>query len=269
MHIGPTVYTGRPSDQRIPQEEAIYDKLEELSIPFTRVDHDHADTMEDCLRIESVLGGKICKNLFLCNRQQTEFYLLMMPGDKPFKTKYLSAQLGCSRLSFADAGHMEEYLHTIPGSVSALELLFDAQGKVQLVIDRPLLADDTISGHPGMSTSTLRMRREDLLNYVEAVGHGPIYVDLPDPRETGEAGPRPQMRGPAPKEYKNTSRSGPQPSRDVSLFRFNYSRMIPDASQAAMVSSSHRDTCTSPMWALCPSGQGRMGSRTDLNARAK
>ena len=158
MHIDPTVYTGRPSDQRIPQEEAIYDKLEELSIPFTRVDHDHADTMEDCLRIESVLGGKICKNL-----------------------------LGCSRLSFADAGHMEEYLHTIPGSVSALELLFDVQGKVQLVIDRPLLAGDTISGHPGISTSTLRMRREDLLNYVEAVGHSPIYVDLPDPRETGEA----------------------------------------------------------------------------------
>ena len=187
MHIDPTVYTGRPSDQRLPQEEAIYHKLEELSIPFTRVDHDHADTMEDCLRIESVLGGKICKNLFLCNRQQTEFYLLMMPGDKPFKTKYLSAQLGCSRLSFADAGHMEEYLHTIPGSVSALELLFDAQGKVQLVIDRPLLADDTISGHPGISTSTLRMRREDLLNYAEAVGHSPIYVDLPDPRETGEA----------------------------------------------------------------------------------
>ena len=164
MHIDPTVYTGRPSDQRIPQEEAIYDKLEELSIPFTRVE-----------------------NLFLCNRQQTEFYLLMMPGDKPFKTKYLSAQLGCSRLSFADAGHMEEYLHTIPGSVSALELLFDVQGKVQLVIDRPLLAGDTISGHPGISTSTLRMRREDLLNYVEAVGHSPIYVDLPDPRETGEA----------------------------------------------------------------------------------
>ena len=163
MHIDPTVYTGRPSDQRIPQEEAIYDKLEELSIPFTRVDHDHADTMEDCLRIESVLGGKICKNLFLCNRQQTEL------------------------LSFADAGHMEEYLHTIPGSVSALELLFDVQGKVQLVIDRPLLAGDTISGHPGISTSTLRMRREDLLNYVEAVGHSPIYVDLPDPRETGEA----------------------------------------------------------------------------------
>ena len=150
MHIDPTVYTGRPSDQRIPQEEAIYDKLEELSIPFTRVDHDHADTMEDCLRIESVLGGKICKNLFLCNRQQTEFYLLMMPGDKPFKTKYLSAQLGCSRLSFADAGHMEEYLHTIPGSVSALELLFDTQGKVQLVIDRPLLADDTTA--PSMWT---------------------------------------------------------------------------------------------------------------------
>ena len=88
--------------------------VEELGIEFARVDHDHADTMEDCLKIESILGAKICKNLFLCNRQQTEFYLLMMPGDKPFKTKFLSAQLGCSRLSFADENHMRDYLSTIP-----------------------------------------------------------------------------------------------------------------------------------------------------------
>ena len=187
MYIDPNVYTGRPTNDRIPQELAVYDRLEELNIPYLRVDHDHADTMEDCLKIESLLGARICKNLFLCNRQQTEFYLLLMPGDKPFKTKYLSAQLGCSRLSFADAGHMGEYLGTTPGSVSALELIFDTQGKVQLVIDRPLLADETISGHPGISTSTLRMKREDLLRYVEALGHSPIYVDLPDPRETGEA----------------------------------------------------------------------------------
>jgi Ala-tRNA(Pro) deacylase len=143
------------------------------------VDHEHADTMEDCLLIESVLGGKICKNLFLCNRQGTEFYLLMMPGDKPFKTKYLSGQLGCARLSFADAEHMARYLETIPGSVSALELIFDRENRVKLVIDRDLLRDDTVSGHPGFSTSTLRLSREDLLRYVEAAGHSPQYVDLP------------------------------------------------------------------------------------------
>ena len=183
MRIDPTVYTARPTDQRIPQEYAIYDALEQLNIPYCRVDHDHADTMEDCLLIESTLGGSICKNLFLCNRQQTQFYLLMMPGDKPFKTKYLSAQLGCSRLSFADEGHMARYLQTVPGSVSALELLFDREGAVQLVIDRKLLQDATISGHPGISTSTLRLTREDLLRYVQAVGHPPRYVDLPDPRE--------------------------------------------------------------------------------------
>ena len=180
------LFQGRPRDGRIPQEEAVYDKLDELGIPFCRVDHPHADTMEDCLRIESALGARICKNLFLCNRQQTRFYLLMMPGDKPSKTKYLSAQLSCARLSFADAGHMEEYLHTIPGSVSALELLFDTRGAVQLVIDRDLLADDFLSGHPGISTSTLRLTREDMLRYVQAVGHDPLYIDLPDPRLTGE-----------------------------------------------------------------------------------
>ena len=128
-------------------------------------------------------------HLFLCNRQQTDFYLLMMPGDKPFKTKFLSAQLGCSRLSFADDGHMRDYLQTVPGSVSALELLFDTDRRVKLVIDRDLLADEFISGHPGISTSTLQLRREDLLKFVEAVGHAPVYIDLPDPRkEEGGAG---------------------------------------------------------------------------------
>ncbi len=183
MYIDPTVYSCRPTDQRTDVEETIYDKLQELAIPYIRVDHDHADTMEDCLQIESALGARICKNLFLCNRQQTQFYLLMMHGDKPFKTKYLSAQLGCSRLSFADEGHMNQYLRTIPGSVSALELLFDGENKVQLVIDKSLTGDEYISVHPGLSCSTLRLTREDLLKFVCAVGHEPKFVDLPTAEE--------------------------------------------------------------------------------------
>ena len=185
MHIDQTRYTTRPTDDRIPQELAIYDRLEELSIPYVRVDHDHADTIEFCHEVEQVLGAQICKNLFLCNRQQTDFYLLMMPGDKPFKTKFLSAQLGCSRLSFADDGHMRDYLQTVPGSVSALELLFDTEKHVQLVIDKDLMADEYISGHPGISTSTLRLKREDMLRFVESTGHSPTYINLPDPREEG------------------------------------------------------------------------------------
>ena len=183
MYIDPNRYTTRPTDDRIPQELAIYDRLEELSIPYVRVDHDRADTIEICHEVERVLGSRICKNLFLCNKQQTDFYLLMMPGDKPFKTKFLSAQLGCSRLSFADDGHMRDYLQTLPGSVSALELLFDTDRRVKLVIDRDLLADAYISGHPGISISTLQLKREDLLKFVESTGHPPVYVDLPDPRK--------------------------------------------------------------------------------------
>ncbi len=183
MYIDQTKYTTRPNNDCVPQEFAIYDRLEELSIPYVRVDHDHADTIEVCHEVEKILGSQICKNLFLRNRQQTDFYLLMMPGDKPFKTKFLSAQLGCSRLSFADDVHMRDYLQTIPGSVSALELLFDTNHRVQLVIDKDLMADEFISGHPGISTSTLQLRREDLLRFVESTGHSPIYIDLPDPRD--------------------------------------------------------------------------------------
>lgn len=180
MNIINEIFTARPGEKRSPQEEAIFDRLEELQIPHIRVDHDHADNMEDCLKVEALLGSKICKNLFLCNRQKTDFYLLMMPGEKIFKTKFLSSQLGCARLSFADETHMKELLHTIPGSVSALELLFDAEQKVKLVIDRDLMKDEYISGHPGFSTSTLKLKREDMIRYVESTGHTPVYVDLPD-----------------------------------------------------------------------------------------
>ena len=179
MYIDQTIYSGRPAQRRTEAEEAIYDELESLSIPYVRVDHDHADTMEDCRLIEELLGARICKNLFLCNRQQTRFYLLLMHGEKPFKTKFLSAQLGCARLSFADEGHMARYLHTTPGSVSALELLFDTDGQVQLVIDRSLLTDEYVCAHPGLSRSTLRLTREDLLKFVQSTGHEPIIVDLP------------------------------------------------------------------------------------------
>ena len=179
---------GRPADTtgRLEKEIRTYDFLDALQVPYQRIDHETLMTIEACKDVDKVLDAVICKTLFLCTRQQTEFYLLMMPGDKPFKTKFLSAQLGCSRLSFADENHMRDYLATIPGSVSALELLFDKEHKVKLVIDRDLMADEYISGHPGISTSTIRLKKEDLLKYVQAVGHEPTYIDLPDPRKLEE-----------------------------------------------------------------------------------
>ena len=180
MNLSPLCHNCPPEGELLPQEAAAFDLLKALDIPYDRVSGDPADDMEKCRAVEAVLGSPICKNLFLCNRQQTEFYLLCMPGGKPFKTKYLSAQLGCARLSFADEGHMAQYLHTTPGSVSALELMFDTEHQVRLIIDKPLMEDEFISAHPGLSTSTLKLRREDLLKFVEATGHTPTYVELPE-----------------------------------------------------------------------------------------
>ena len=179
MYIDPTVYQGRPSDDRIPQELAVYDKLEELGISFTRVDHDHADTMEDCLLIERTLGARICKNLFLCNRQQTDFYLLMMPGDKPFKTKELSHQLGISRLSFASPEDMEQYLDCTPGSSSVMGLANDKENKVQLLMDEDVVKGEFLGCHPCINTSSLKLYTKDVLEkFLPAVRHEPVYVVL-------------------------------------------------------------------------------------------
>ena len=84
MYIDPVRYEGRPGNvpERLEKEQRCYALLDELQIPYVRVDHEHADTIEACEAVEQVLGEKICKNLFLCNRQKTQFYLLMLEGER-------------------------------------------------------------------------------------------------------------------------------------------------------------------------------------------
>jgi Ala-tRNA(Pro) deacylase len=164
---------------RLPKELRVYDFLDSLHIAYERVDHEPAMTMEACLAVDEALGAPMCKNLFLCNRQQTDFYLLLMPGDKPFKTKDLSAQIGSSRLSFADAEHMEQYLDITPGSVSVLGLMNDKEKKVRLLIDRDLLSKEYIGCHPCVNTSSLRLATKDLIEtIIPAMEHTMQIVEL-------------------------------------------------------------------------------------------
>ena len=180
MEIDRTRYRGRPTEPREEREERCYDLLDSLGIEYFRVDHEHADTIEACREVEALLGCTICKNLFLCNRQQTAFYLLIMPGTKPFKTKYLSAQIGSSRLSFADAADMERLLGVTPGSVSLLGLMNDKTKAVRLLVDRDLLDDASFGCHPCINTSSLCMPMRDVREkLLPALGHVPTYVDLP------------------------------------------------------------------------------------------
>lgn len=177
---------GRPQDEsgRLEKEIRVYDLLDELGIEFERTDHEEANTMEACLEIDSILGTVICKNLFLCNRQKTDFYLLMMPGNKPFKTKDITKQIGCSRLSFAGAEDMEKYLNIKPGAVSIMGLMNDTECKVQLLIDKPVIESETLGCHPCVSTSSLKMKTKDVLEkFLPAVNHTPIIVDMPNYNE--------------------------------------------------------------------------------------
>lgn len=164
---------------RLLKEIAVYELLEKLEIPYLRVDHGAAATVDDCHDVDEALGIHICKNLFLCNRQKTDFYLLMMPGLKKFKTKELSAQLGVARLSFAEAEYMEEFLHITPGSVSVMGLMNDQEHRVRLLIDRELLQDAYVGCHPCVNTSSLKLRMKDILEkFLPYVGHEYTAVEL-------------------------------------------------------------------------------------------
>lgn len=175
---------GRPTDctGRLPKEIRCYDLLDSLHVEYQRIDHEAANTMEACAAVDEALKATICKNLLLCNRQCTAFYLLLLPGDKTFKTSVLSKKIGSSRLSFAEPKYMEEYLDITPGSVSILGLMNDHDMHVQLLIDEDVLKGEYIGCHPCINTSSLRIRTADMVHkIIPAMGHEPRLVVLENP----------------------------------------------------------------------------------------
>ena len=176
------IYQGRPetNEGRLQKEIAVYDLLDELQISYERVDHPVLMTIADCAEVDQTLHITICKNLFLCNHQKTDFYLLLMPGEKPFKTKFLSKQIGTARLSFAEGEQMEDYLNITPGSLSLMGLIFDKEKKVHLVIDKEVLDEEYFGCHPCINTSTLLMKTSDVKEKIlPALGHEYQVVELP------------------------------------------------------------------------------------------
>ncbi len=173
------LYHGKPDDERIPRETAVYDLLDKLGISYDRVDHSAAATMEDCQQAGRLLGVRICKNLFLCNRQKTSFYLLLMPEDKEFHTKDITSQINSSRLSFASAEYMEELLGVTPGSATVMGLMNDKADRVQLLIDEDVLKEEYFGCHPCINTTSIGFKTDDFINkLLPELGHKPIIVKL-------------------------------------------------------------------------------------------
>jgi len=180
MYIDDTLYSGRPADKRIEKEERCYELLDMLGVEYWRVDHEHAYTIEACRCVEKILDCTICKNLLLTNRQQTDVYLLAMPGEKPFKTKILSKQIGSARLSFASEEQMERLLDITPGSVSVLGLMNDSEKKVRLLVDEELLNEEYFACHPCINSSSLKFRTSDMFEkIIPAMEHDVTTVQLP------------------------------------------------------------------------------------------
>lgn len=175
------VEKGRPADisGRLEKEIKSYDFLDTLGISYDIVDHEAAFTMEACNAVSEALGIMICKNLFLCNRQKTDFYLLVMPDDKPFKTKEITGQLGCSRLSFADEKSLLELLNLTPGSATILGLMNDTENKVRLIVDSDLLNEEYFGCHPCINTSSLKIKTSDVFGkLIKALKHEYTIVKL-------------------------------------------------------------------------------------------
>ena len=179
MEITQLYHNQRPEGQLLPQEAGAFDLLETLGIAYDRVSSEPADTMEKCIALGDALGVPLCKNLFLCNRQKTQFYLLCMGGSKPFLTKDLSHQIGSARLSFAPEESLWDLMHCTPGSATILGLMNDTEHRVRLIMEREVYEAEYLACHPCICTSSLKLKTADLLHkFLPHTGHEVTVVDL-------------------------------------------------------------------------------------------
>ena len=184
MEISNLYHNTRPEGQLLPQEEAAFQVLETLGIDYDRVSSDPADNMEKCAEVGKVLGMPLCKNLFLCNRQKTQFYLLAIGPDKPFHTKDLSHQIGSARLSFAPEEFLWDLLHCTPGSATVLGLMNDTEHQVRFLMEKEVYESEYLSCHPCLCSSTLKLKTADILQkFLPSTGHDVTVVDLTSTEE--------------------------------------------------------------------------------------
>lgn len=156
--------------------------LENNQIPFEMHEHERAHTIDDCLRMPFIDENvTICKNILLCNRQKTQFYLMLLKPLTPFRTAVVSKSLGVSRLSFAPEGVLEERLHLTSGSVSPLGLMFDHDHEITFCYEPGIKDTARIAFHPCDNSATVIFTQEVFWQKViPALQLQPICVHLPE-----------------------------------------------------------------------------------------
>lgn len=174
--------------ERLQTRKQVLQLLDENRIPYELHEHERAFTIDDCLQMSFIDENvTICKNIMLCNRQKTQFYLMLLKPRTPFRTAVVSKALGVSRLSFAPEEALEEKLHLTSGSVSPLGLMFDRDHEITLCYEPGICDTKQIAFHPCDNAATVIFTQEAFWKQViPALGIHPVKVELPKPEEMDE-----------------------------------------------------------------------------------
>ena len=158
------IITTPPTEYATELQRKVYETFAELGIPFERVDTDPGLTMEDCQHISAKIGVPVVKTLFLCNRQQMEFYLYVTTDDKPFITREFCGALGIPRVSFAPADRLWALTGVEVGATTILSAVLPSASAVHLVMDRSVAEGVWFACTDGTPTCFVKIRTSDLLS---------------------------------------------------------------------------------------------------------
>ena len=151
--------------------------LEGLGIVTTTVDHPPLYTVEDSKALRGDVPGVHCKNLFLRNKKG-QMWLVVCPEDRVLDLKDLGDRIGAGRVSFGSPERLLTHLGVLPGAVTPFAVINDADRRVKVVVDEPLMAESLLNFHPLVNDQTTTIAPADLLKFLAAVDHRPVVMPL-------------------------------------------------------------------------------------------
>jgi len=151
--------------------------LRDLDISTTTLTHEPVFTVDQAREVRGELPGGHSKNLFLRTKKGA-MWLIVAREDRRIDLKELAARLDSERFSFGSSERLMGALGVIPGAVTPFAVINDTEGSVRVVLDRGLLELDPLNFHPLDNSMTTTIAPNDLLRFLEAVGHEPIVIDL-------------------------------------------------------------------------------------------
>lgn len=157
--------------------DKVLEVLKDMEIDYEIITHPAVYTSKEADDYVKDREGIFSKTLFLSDKKDKNFYLIIINDSKRLDIKKLSDVIG-QRLHFAKEEDLMKKMGLKPGSVSLFGLLNNKEKDVKVFIDKEVTKENKINFHPNDNTATLFISIDDMFKFLNNLNFEYQIIDL-------------------------------------------------------------------------------------------